>query len=39
MGDKIRALCAYCLNKAKEDLDTARIALIHNKYSQLQLRN
>ena len=34
MDDKIRALCAYRLNKAKEDLETARIALNHNKYSQ-----
>ncbi|MDW7650141.1 MAG: HEPN domain-containing protein [Bacillota bacterium] len=34
MDDKIRVLCAYRLNKAKEDLDTAKIALNHNKCSQ-----
>lgn len=34
MDDKIWTLCAYRFNKAKEDMETAKIALNHGKYSQ-----
>jgi uncharacterized protein (UPF0332 family) len=34
MDRKVSALSTYRFNKAKEDLETARIALNHKKYSQ-----
>jgi len=34
MDNQVSSLSAYRMKKAKEDLETAKIALRHNKYSQ-----